>query len=316
MRMRALHECSSREMRPLLEEECRQWADELAWDFGAVAAALAGGLDRGALVGRAMLEAGTALAYCYVLAEPARFVVGSLFAARRARGRGLEEQLLAAVLSDAQGRFGPARVECQTLFSTAPCPDSPFRRAGFRSRRRHYLMRSLEAPLPQLVTTCRLRTFRRGDLPLAAQLIHRSHEGSLDAALNASYSTPALCRDFVETLIERAGCGPFDPAASFVAESTRGAPLGLILGSRLSPRNGHVCQLAVAPEAQGQGLGAALLIAALRSFNGAGLHSVSLSVTVDNRRAYRIYHDLGFRLRREFFAHAWVRPPSRLSLSA
>jgi hypothetical protein len=39
-------------------------------------------------------------------------------------------------------------------------------------------------------------------------------------------------------------------------------------------------------------------------------------VTVGNRRAYGLYTHLGFRLRREFAAHAWVRPPARIELPA
>jgi hypothetical protein len=42
----------------------------------------------------------------------------------------------------------------------------------------------------------------------------------------------------------------------------------------------------------------------------------SLSVTVDNDRAYTLYARLGFRIRREFAAHAWVRPPARIELPA
>ena len=41
---------------------------------------------------------------------------------------------------------------------------------------------------------------------------------SVDAALNLTYATPSHCRSFVETLVLRAGCGRFDPEASFVAE--------------------------------------------------------------------------------------------------
>lgn len=316
MRMRALQECSSRELRPLLQEECLHWNQELSWDFREVSSAVAGGLDRGALVGRVVQDGREPLAYCYALAEPNRFVVGSLFATRRARGCGLEEDLLNTVLSDAQGRPGYDRVECQTLFSTALRPDQPFVHGGFCSRRRHYLVRDLRQPLPQVVTSLRLRPFRRQDVALAAQLIHGSHVGSLDAALNLTYSTPALCRGFVETLVERGGCGPFDGDASLVAESRAGSALGLILASRLSPTNGHVCQVSVLPAAQGIGLGSALVVRALASFQRAGLASASLSVTVDNRRAYGIYEALGFRVRKEFGAHAWVRPPARLAVPA
>jgi hypothetical protein len=39
-------------------------------------------------------------------------------------------------------------------------------------------------------------------------------------------------------------------------------------------------------------------------------------VTVGNDRAYRLYQRLGFRLHKAFAAHAWVRPPGRIQLSA
>jgi ribosomal protein S18 acetylase RimI-like enzyme len=55
---------------------------------------------------------------------------------------------------------------------------------------------------------------------------------------------------------------------------------------------------------------------ALTAFRRQGLSSASLSVTLDNRRAYRLYQRLGFRLRKEFAAHAWVRPPARIELPA
>jgi ribosomal protein S18 acetylase RimI-like enzyme len=58
------------------------------------------------------------------------------------------------------------------------------------------------------------------------------------------------------------------------------------------------------------------VLAALSAFRDAGLGAASLSVTVDNRRAYRIYEGLGFEVQREFGAHAWVRPPARLAWPA
>jgi ribosomal protein S18 acetylase RimI-like enzyme len=158
-----------------------------------------------------------------------------------------------------------------------------------------------------------LRPVRREDLWTASEIIYRSHQGSLDAALNLTYATPAHCRAFVETLVLRSGCGRFDTQASFLAEGPKG-PVGVLLASRLSKTNGHVCQVSVAPEAQGRGLGAALMASALRSFREEGLETASLSVTVENQRAYPLYMRLGFTVRREFGAHAWVRPPAILEL--
>ena len=80
-----------------------------------------------------------------------------------------------------------------------------------------------------------LRPLRREDLPAAAEIIYRSHVGSVDAALNLTYATPATCRAFVDTLVVRSGCGQFDPEASRLAEGPWG-PLGVLIASRLVAR--------------------------------------------------------------------------------
>ncbi len=315
MRTRPLHEIPTRHLRPLLEEEMGHWEQELLWDYKEVSSAVASGVERRSLTGRVMEEGQRALAYCYYMLDSGRAIVGSLFATETARGRGLEEELLDAVVAEAQAQPGNDRVECQTLFSTAPGANRRFERAGFSSRARHYLVRDLREPVTVPAHGFKLRTVRRDDLPAAAEIIHESHRGSVDAALNLTYATPALCRGFVDTLVLRAGCGRFDAEASLLAEGPEG-PLGVLLASHLSNRNGHVCQVSVRPEAQGQGLGTVLVTSALLSFRRQGLSSASLSVTVDNTRAHRLYTALGFRLRKEFGAHAWVRPPARIELPA
>jgi hypothetical protein len=273
------------------------------------------GLERRALAGFVLRDGLRSVAYCYYMLDGGRAIVGSLFAANGFRGKGLEESLLDSVLAAAQARPGNDRVECQTLFSTTSAADARFVRAGFHSRGRHYLVRPLSEPLAQPEHGLKVRPFRRDDLSVAAHIVHRSHQGTLDAALNLTYASPAHCRGFVETLVLRAGCGRFDPDASFVVESREGAS-GVLLASHLSRGNGHVCQVSVLPEAQARGLGEVLMTAALESFRRQGLQTASLSVTVDNQRAYRLYERLGFRLRKQFAAHAWVRPPARIELPA
>ena len=218
------------------------------------------------------------------------------------------------MIADAQARIGHDRVECQTLFSTTPEVDQRFSRAGFAGRRRHYLVRSL-GPLPiPAPNGCRLRTVRRDDLPAVSDLIHRSHVGSVDAALNLTYASPALCRGFVDTLVLRSGCGRFSAEASILAEDESGSP-GVVLSSELSRTNGHICQVSVDP-ARRAGSGDAPAGERPGRHAPAGLRTSSLSVTVGNGRAYALYTRLGFRLRKEFSAHAWVRPPARIELPA
>jgi ribosomal protein S18 acetylase RimI-like enzyme len=316
VRTRPLLEVAPRELALLLDEEAALWEAQLGWDFREVRSAVAGGVERGSLCGRAIVEGPRAVAYSYYMVDASRVIVGSIFAAATHRGRGLEDDLVEAVIDDARAEPGSGRVECQTLFCTAASADARFELKGFARGARHYMRSDLgpgpEAPLPPGVS---LRALRRDDLPRAAEIVFRSHVGSLDAALNLTYSTPATCRAFVETLVVRAGCGRFDPEASRLAEGPTG-PVGVLIASRLARANGHVCQVSVAPEGQGRGVGAALMVTALRAFRAQGLESATLSVTVANERAHRLYERLGFRVHREFGAHAWARPPARIELPA
>jgi ribosomal protein S18 acetylase RimI-like enzyme len=113
----------------------------------------------------------------------------------------------------------------------------------------------------------------------------------------------------------RAGCGRFSAEASFVAEGREG-PIGVLLASELSRTNGHICQVSVDPDQQARGLGTLLLVSSLEAMRRCGLRTASLSVTVGNMPAHRLYTRLGFRLQKEFAAHAWVRPPARIELPA
>jgi ribosomal protein S18 acetylase RimI-like enzyme len=319
VRTRPLREASLRELRPLLDEECALWQSELAWDFSDVRAAVATGIDRGSLPGRVVIDGSRASAYCYYMVDAGRVIIGSIFAAREQRERGIEEALVNAVVLDARGERGSGRVECQTLFCTSAVVDQRFTAAGFSSRQRHYMRCDLRGPLPprdaSLPAAVALRPLRREDLPAAAEIVYRSHVGTVDAALNLTYATPATCRAFVETLVLRSGCGRFDAEASRLADGPRG-PVAVLVASRLAAANGHVCQVSVTPEAQGQGIGAALMARALHSFREQGLASATLSVTVANDRAHRLYELLGFRSQRAFGAHAWVRPPAKIELPA
>jgi ribosomal protein S18 acetylase RimI-like enzyme len=313
VRSRPLHEVPAGELRALLQEESAHWGEELQWDYSEVSSAVASGFERRALNGRVAHDGLRAVAYCYFMPDSGRAIVGSLYAREGFRGQGIEEDLLEPVLDEAKGLPSHARVECQTLFSTAPGAEERFARAGFLGRARHYLMRELRMAPDCPPHSFRLRALRRDDLPAAADLIFRSHEGTIDAALNLTYSSPGLCRGFVETLVLRAGCGRFDAEASLVAENGNGL-IGVLLASHLSRLNGHICQVSVDPDRQARGLGTVLMTRALEAFRAQGLASASLSVTVANEPAYRLYRRLGFRLKKEFAAHAWVRPPARIEL--
>lgn len=317
MRNRALRELSIRELGALLDEEAAHWEKELRWDFSVVRSAVAGGVQRGTLCGRALTDDTRAVAYSYYLVDTGRTIVGSIFAGRAHRGEGLEERLAEAVIADARADRRCGRLESQTLFCTAPGANERFVEAAFTSQPRHYMLLDLRRSFPsgeaRLPPGFRFRPVRRADLHAAAEIVYRSHVGSLDAALNLTYATPSSCRGFVDTLVLRAGCGRFDAEASRLLVGPKG-PAAVLLASRLAGSNGHVCQVSVVPEAQGHGFGRALMLTALKAFDRQGLSTATLSVTSENEPAHRLYELLGFRVHREFAAHAWLRPPGRIEL--
>ncbi len=310
LRIRSLREIRSRHLRSLLEEEADHWQHELEWDYSDIIDAIAAGLDGRTVEGRALVDDTRAVAYCYWLREDGRAVVGSAFASSTHRGRGLEEDLLDAVLGEARSVPGSARVEGQTLFSTAGDADSCYARLGFRSCRRHYMMRPLTDPVRPACHAWRLRPLGREDLTAAADLVFRSHLGTIDAEVNSTYASVERARHFVESLALRDACGRFQTDASFLVDHPSGLA-GVILCSRLSANNGHICQVSVAPSLQGRGLGTVLVLSALEALARAGFRTASLSVTAENAGACRLYERLGFWRRRSYGAHAWQRALGR-----
>jgi ribosomal-protein-alanine N-acetyltransferase len=81
--------------------------------------------------------------------------------------------------------------------------------------------------------------------------------------------------------------------------------LGICLGSLVHPDVGHVTQIAVAPEAQGRGIGFELLRKSVEAFHRHGSRAVSLTVTGANTSAIHLYDRVGFRSVRRFHAFVW-----------
>ena len=86
----------------------------------------------------------------------------------------------------------------------------------------------------------------------------------------------------------------FDPAGLLVAEDRDGSMLGFHWTKQHSPDLGEVYVVAIAPEAQGRGLGGVLTLAGLHHLAGLGVAVVLLYVESDNRPAIAVYSRLGF----------------------
>lgn len=98
-----------------------------------------------------------------------------------------------------------------------------------------------------------------------------------------------------------AGYGPYvvrqlhdlAPEALLVAETDAGIA-GYCAAAVGTDGRGWILSLAVDPDARGQGLGRALMVAALEALRGLGAHPIELTVAPTNTSACALYRSLGF----------------------
>ncbi|HOO54604.1 MAG TPA: GNAT family N-acetyltransferase [Methanothrix sp.] len=83
---------------------------------------------------------------------------------------------------------------------------------------------------------------------------------------------------------------------TFLVAETGERVAGMVLGFRQSPLEGRVFWLAVRSGERGQGVGRRLMTELLEIFRRLGVISVILEVRAGNKRAQRLYLDLGFEI--------------------
>lgn len=163
---------------------------------------------------------------------------------------------------------------------------------GFDRVRDLWVMRRPLHGLPALpeVEGVAVRTFRPG----------QDEEAFLALNAEAFAHHPEQGRMSRADLDERMAEPWFDPAGFFVAESTREATRGDLLGFHWTkvhdeaPPAGEVYVVGVSPRAQGSGVGRALTLAGLHHLASRGLANVLLYVESDNDPAVAVYSRLGF----------------------
>jgi ribosomal protein S18 acetylase RimI-like enzyme len=129
-----------------------------------------------------------------------------------------------------------------------------------------------------------------------AEVKYLSFHDEVDAGIFPSLSTPDGCQQLMQGITSGTA---FTPEATWLIEATdrdgRREPCATIQGIKLDHRFGSIQNVGVVPYHRGQGLGAALVTAALIGFQQVGLERAYLEVTVQNVGAVRLYQRLGFR---------------------
>lgn len=273
------------------------------------------------------MDAGRVAAYSFCVYEDTKAVVGDVFAdpdvanwqppASGFAGQTpleIEETLLRHLLETLEHSPHVDRIESQLLLHPTGRYASLFSASGFSLYRRLFMTRQLDGPESNpahqanidLPAGLELRLWRDDDLQAASHLISECYAGHPDSRINDQYRTPMGSLRFLHNIVRYSGCGAFSPAVSHVITEHR-EPVALVLGSRVSPRAGHITQLCVLPRFRRQGLGRLLLIVAAQAFLRHGMHEVSLTVTETNTNAVDLYRREGYFVSHSFDAGVWER---------
>ncbi|HMH06557.1 MAG TPA: hypothetical protein VK579_07795, partial [Terriglobales bacterium] len=145
-----LRHFSSADLRPLLEDEVREWSRVLSWDYTGSAEMILRYVDAKILPGYAAIERGRIVGYAFFVYEGGKGVIGDLFVADGGRlpdPREVESRLLLHVIETLQQSPGIHRVEAQLLVHDAGVVARPFVEQGFQRHPRLFMVLSLSDAL-------------------------------------------------------------------------------------------------------------------------------------------------------------------------
>jgi len=311
-----LRHFSARQLRPLLEAESRLWQQRLRWNYQSSTELLLQYLDSHILPGFVALDRGRICGFTFCVYEGQKAVIGDAFALANdpAQMIHITQLLLHHLLQLLQHSPGIQRVESQLLLHDAGSIDEPFLAAGFAMFPRLFMEYDLSPSLSPATSSSQRRrrplapyielvSWSSDHYQAAAELIHESYIGHIDARINDQYCSLHGSLRFLHNIVRFPGCGVFDPEASWVLRNQRnGALIGMLLCSRVANDVAHITQLCVSTAHRGQGLGLALLEHCIHHLTRSRFAAITLTVTEGNHQAVKLYQDSGFFVRHRFDA--------------
>ena len=307
-----LRHFTSSDLRPLLEDEIKVWADLLCWDYSGSAEMILRYMDAKFLPGYAAVSRGKVFGYSFFVYESNKGVIGDLFVSAGENGASREEverRLLTHVIETLQQSPGIQRIEAQLLAHEAGAAAQPFVAQGFSRHARLFMSLPLaraQMDAKLIAADIEIRRWTEQDYQPSASVITLAYKHHVDSEVNDQYRTLSGSLRFLNNIVRFPGCGTFDPESSFVAMNRRTRSLvGIILCSRVRYDTGHVTQICVLPEYRRLRLGKALLAATVRNLVQRKFSALSLTVTEANTPAVELYKRLGFEIRRVFDAFVW-----------
>ena len=304
-----LRRLSSKDLAPMLEEECEAWRRELEWDFEKSADLVRRFVDMNALNGSALLEDGQVAGYMYYVLEEDKGLIGDLYVREGLRTVERENLLVAAALEAVMDCPTVTRIEAQ-LMLLRHHPGRPAPRADCLTVFERNFMRidlnRAELAKGNVRRPMYVEKWSDHYHDAASHLIAAAYFGHIDSRINDQYRSSAGARRFLHNIVQYPGCGTFYRPASVAAfEGVSGRLCGISLASLVTPESGHVTQICVSPTVRGTGIGHELLRQSLIALREAGCTSASLTVTAANEDAVALYERVGFKTIRRFSAFVW-----------
>lgn len=293
---------------PLLQlfaEERARWLSGLLWDASELGEAVDIAARAHLLPGHVVLLAGRPVAHLLVHVGPEVIRPCGVHvrpATPTAAVHALVDTALDALPED-------RRLEAQlTAFEHQPALDDAFRARGVQVTPRTWLVGRLDELARRASASPGLADLQPGWPEALAPVLVASHAATVEARINAAFRTVEDARDYLEELGRGVGCGRLLGACCRVALGSGGAVEGFCLVTSVGPGVAHVPQVAVAPRAQGRGLGRLLLSSVARELAARGFSRVTLSVSLENVRAREWYERWGFTTLAPL--SAYHRPPA------
>jgi ribosomal protein S18 acetylase RimI-like enzyme len=311
----------TREIKPLLDIESREWDTKLRWNYAAAARLISSGVEEKRLTGYALLTDGRITGYSFFFYEEAKGLIGNLYVQPNEHRLERAHSLLEHVLETLLATPGLARVETQLPHFGLEELGADFRSQGFSAFLRRFMAVPLTDrqhlgtdPAPEnaakreALEGVEIVPWERQHDHQAARLLFEVYRNHVDAKINDHYKSLEGSTRLVENIVRHWGCGENLPGASLVARHrpTQEIVAALAMTS-VRPRTGHIPQIAVAPEFQGLGLGTAMMEMSFRRLEKQGYKEVTLTVTDRNSGAVRLYERLGFETFKTFGAFVWDR---------
>ena len=307
-----LRHFTSADLRPLLDDEIKVWADLLCWDYSGSAEMILRYMDAKFLPGYAAVSRGKVFGYSFFVYESNKGVIGDMFVSEGENGaskQDVESRLLTHVIETLQQSPGIQRIEAQLLAHETGAAAQPFVAQGFSRHARLFMSLRLGSgnmDCKLIASDIEIRRWTEQDYQPSASVITAAYKYHVDSEVNDQYRTLSGSLRFLNNIVRFPGCGTFDPESSFVAVNRRNhAIIGVILCSRVRYDTGHVTQICVLPEFRRLRLGKALLAATVRNLVQRKFSALSLTVTEANAPAVELYRRLGFETKRVFDAFVW-----------